>query len=328
MSSAFGDVRTVLEFVRPKRRGGAPPPWIGWPTARFFGPAFARQILVRERRLRPLNVLQEYVLKLLQAGIRDPDKIARLLMPEAQPTSNEGPPLLVRRIFEELRRAELIVGEALTELGREVVEESSANMVEYASRYAFQDPWTGAVWRRFPERLLPALIEVKLPKGGGTTELTRGKRRERAFVVDPGEVQPCAIPDKDTIKKAFKEFALDRDLAIGNHNDPEAGDDEALADTPLDIQDIIDIGREEPVYLLVTAFSQESRGGSQRWRAADPFGIGGEDDLLSETVADWRGKPDGARFAHWLSRRSSAKQADSQEPAPESEPVSTDEGVE
>jgi hypothetical protein len=316
----FNEVRTFVDITAPPQgRVRIRRPWAGQPSARFLWPAFARQMLLRERRLMSLNLLQEYGLRLWRAGLRDVDLGELLLPPGAENGSNRrndngDRSRLVARVLEELRRNEAIdtAGE-VTKLGLDMLDTVEREAEEVTSRYVLQDPWSGAVWNRFPTSLLNFLIEVSRTREGGLDFALRAddyRRTNRIYLFDPGDVPPCPIPDPEAIKKAFDVYAQDwRAVVIGRGEDDDAAPyGEDSAEEPRGVSEIIEIGKAEPVYLQAVAFLPDDGVGGGLWRAADPFGLGIDPDFrlrideIGRTV-----KPAGERFLSWIARQLAAR---------------------
>ena len=155
MTSAFIDVRTVLDMTWLRLPRAPRPTFADRPRVYFLWPVYTRQVLIRQRRRRRLNLFQEHVLRLARAGVTDAARVAALLVPAAYGPGNRpglaGVPL-VRRVQAELQLLRALdAGLRPTEGADEILADGESDQDDVTACFTFQDPWTGELWERFPE---------------------------------------------------------------------------------------------------------------------------------------------------------------------------------
>ena len=137
-------------------------------------PALVYRVVAPEVSRRQLNVLEKAVFGLCRAGVTDLDRIGSRLHIDRD---------LAAEIIRQLQdRGVLASGGLPTEAGRTMFEDEVYGATELVTGFVFQDPWSGALWPRFMERLAYANIE----QGDGQfPELVLGSagspKRYRAF---------------------------------------------------------------------------------------------------------------------------------------------------
>lgn len=237
-----------------------------WKERRFvLWPALMYRVVAPEVRDRRLNVIQKAVLGMCRAGTTNVQRIGERLHIHAD---------LAAIVYLELRERRLLGANGLpTEKGRELFEEETLESSRLVTGHVFQDPWSGDLWPRFIDRL--DYVELQQNPRSGFPDLVLGSkgkpRRERAFMVLPGELAIPAVPGALEIIRA----TLRHRSALRRAEAYEAADEDdtsAIAGSvALQRVALVD---DQPTPVFVTSFLYLPESGDGEWHACDPFGLG------------------------------------------------------
>ena len=323
MTSAFIDVRTVLDMTWLRLPRAPRPTFADRPRVYFLWPVYTRQVLIRQRRRRRLNLFQEHVLRLARVGVTDAARVAALLVPAAYGPGNRpglaGVPL-VRRVQAELQLLRALdAGLRPTEGADEILADGESDQDDVTACFTFQDPWTGELWERFPDSLLPAMIEIRWePREAGLFGVlapeSDGRPRQRGMIVRPSDSSGCRSPGREEIIRQFDRYAAAWRLHMGRSLDDADDDADDAADIeavrgPGSVDEVLSIGAPEPALVQAVAFIPEAGGDVLPWEATDPFGLG-ISRQFRDRIDELRRSPAVAGFSAWLARRLDEERGD------------------
>ena len=243
-------------------------------------------------RKRTLNLFQEYVLKLCQAGVRTPELIhERTAIGE----------YLTQFVILQLKQKGLLSDNAVpTPKALTLLADAAADSFESVSGYVFQDPFTGNLWNRFKAGgLKRTAIEIGYPKHGvprwSFQTGPAGKAREQmAAPVFPDHTGP-EFADKVSplaVLKACRQHIVavhhykrlrsqsDYGREQGKAGTASREDDCGFyrlqgEDLPQAIQQVSLVGlAPEPVFLPTFIFVPDKVQLAGDWQVCDPFGLG------------------------------------------------------
>lgn len=236
-----------------------------WSVRRFvLWPALMYRVVAPEVRDRQLNVIQRAVLGMCRAGTTRVERIGERLHIH---------PDLAAIVYLELQERRLLGANGLpTKKGRELFEEETLEASTMVTGHVFQDPWSGDLWPRFIERL--DYVELQ-PNSNGFPDLVLGSkgkpRRERAFMMMPGELAVPPAPDSWEIIRATRRHRS----ALRRADSYEAADeDDTMAHAGGAALDRVALVDSAPTPVFVTSFMYLPESGDGEWHACDPFGLG------------------------------------------------------
>lgn len=239
-----------------------------WSERRFvLWPALMYRVVAPEVRDRQLNVLQKAVLGMCRAGVTTVDRIGARLHIH---------PDLAELVALELHRRGLLGTNGLpTTKGHELFEEETLEASRMVTGHVFQDPWTGDLWPRFVEKL--DYVELQQNPNTGFPDLVLGSkgkpRRERAFMVLPGDLALLPAPSASEIVRATRRHrsALRRSASY-----EIADDDDTFAHAGSVALERVSLVDDQPTPVFVTSFMYLPEAGDLggEWHACDPFGLG------------------------------------------------------
>ncbi len=239
-----------------------------WSKRRFIlWPALIYRVVAPEVRDRELNVLQKAVLGMCRAGITSFERIGGRLHIHAD---------LAALIYVELQERGLLGSNGLpTTTGHALFEEETLGVRRMVTGYVFQDPWSGDLWPRFIERLDYA--ELQRDPNSGFPDLVLGSkgkpRRERAFMVLPGDITPPPAPGAPEIIRVTRQH---RSALRRSESYESTDDDDTYAHAGSVVLKRVSLVDEQPTPAFITSFIYlpESSDLAGEWHACDPFGLG------------------------------------------------------
>lgn len=260
---------------------------VKWATReRILWPTWAYRVVAPQVRPRRLNIFEQTVLRLGQAGVFRSGDIAELMSLH---------PDLIDLIHADLRmRSYLDENGVPTEQGLSVLHEDEIREEDLVTGFVFQDTVGGELMPRFVEQLSRAEVEYgangfPIVMGG-----TDGKpRRLSPYVVSPGKARAAAAPRPELVVEAIarsaasvKKWRSGRNRRDSNNEQDDTYeqndlDDFLLSRATVDRVSFID---EEPlpVYLLTFLYVPESSEREMDWYACDPFGMGHDPRLRNQ----------------------------------------------
>ena len=238
-----------------------------WSARRFIlWPALMYRVVAPEVRDRKLNILQKAVLGMCRAGVTDAKRIGERLHIHAD---------LAALIYLELKERQLLAANGLpTESGNELFEEEALDARKMVTGHVFQDPWSGDIWPRFFERL--DYVELQLSSNGFPDLVlgSKGKpRRERAFMVNPGDL---ALPPTPTATQIVRATRRHRSALRRSDSYEIADEDDSFASASSMALERVSLVDDQPTLVFVTSFIFLPDTGDLAgdWHACDPFGLG------------------------------------------------------
>lgn len=247
--------------------------WLAWP-------AWEWKIVGPKPNRRSLNLFERVVLRLGQAGVRDPEAQGRLLG-----LSHE----LIALIHTQGQSGGWLDARgAPTKRGERLLEDDAAleQDVSLVTGLVYQDPDSQQLWPRFVEQRSLAEVDYRNEKGRPT--LLRGTsgnpRREQLFVVQPEDPDPPCEPELARILDALvRSHQASRRTASASSGpfelDPDWNDSvsDHLSKYRLERIKVLE-PVPEPVYLLTRVYLPSAEVEEAGWRVCDCFGLG--DNLL------------------------------------------------
>lgn len=244
-------------------------------------PFFAWNVLTPRSSRRNLNILQQTVLSLRIAGVKECHRMAKLLV---------LPPDLIAIVIKQLEEtfSAITCDGSVTQKGYELLEGEAVVYEDQKNGWVFQDTYTGQLLHRFVPQEDISYLEYKLAQNGTICRIeegTVGKRKPiSALLIPKGDSHPHPPSPRDILKAEQTHQILKEHWNDFLQDNPEMAVESEVT-TAANIDQVTLIPREEKViYLQTFAYLPEDQIGSDKWCVLDPFGLGPSEDLRNRLL--------------------------------------------